>query len=155
MNATIELTGVAITLIVSILKGLMSAIVTKESIALRPGFGFQDKDIGFGIHGSRVNCLKDMKSEAVLISLLMVVLLIGVTILTNVYSIQIFVIQMALVQILMVASNADVVLAFKVLIYPNMSRVYTMTEVMHLPPPKQLYANLHVKSLGKFSFFIS
>ena len=89
-----------------------------------------------------------MKSEVVLILQLMVVLLIDVTILTNVYSIQIFVIQMALVQILMVASNVDVVLAFKVLICPNMSRVYSMTEVRHLPPPKQLYANLHVKSLG-------
>ena len=51
MNATIELMGVAITLIVSILMGLMSVSVTKESIALRPGFGIQDKDIGFGIHG--------------------------------------------------------------------------------------------------------
>ena len=87
-----------------------------------------------------------MKNEAVLISQLMVVLLIDVTILTNVYLIQIYVIQMALAQILMVVSNVDVVLAFKVPICLNMSRVYTMTEDMHLPPPKQLYVNLHVKS---------
>ena len=87
-----------------------------------------------------------MKNEAVLISQLMVVLLIGVTILTNVYLIQIYVIQMALAQILMVVSNVDVVLAFKVPICLNMSRVYTMTEDMHLPLPKQLYVNLHVKS---------
>ena len=73
---------------------------------------------------------------------LMVVLLIDATILTNVYSIQIFVIHMALAPILMAVFNVDVGSAFKVLISPNMNPVYSMTEVPHSLPPKLQYANL-------------
>ena len=85
---------------------------------------------------------KDMRSEVVLILQLMVVLLIDATILTNVYSIQIFVIHMALAPILMAVFNVDVGSAFKVHICPNMNPVYSMTEVPHSLPPKLQYANL-------------